>query len=219
MTCLHSEYNKCHIFFKREYFQFLGTDSTVLFIDVSFASTGYWKVQVAIFCSRNTSLILNCPRIQYWNYTKLNKETNTVAARGFWDFHTHHQKPRAVHIPDWKTNEPQNMSIIFMIVFLFSTHFHVLKMWACNHTSKQVCNRYCKWLNMLLYWTGTTAKSQSTVMLNLVLNSQRVQNCPFSIIKWAIQYFIVNTLCMFDYLISDYHILIKENESRKQLRC
>ena len=40
------------------------------------------KWRMLILCSRNTSLALNCLRIQCWDYTKCNTETNTTAARG-----------------------------------------------------------------------------------------------------------------------------------------
>ena len=35
-----------------------------------------------ILCSENTSLALNCPRIQCWDYTKHKTETDTTAVRG-----------------------------------------------------------------------------------------------------------------------------------------
>ena len=40
------------------------------------------KWQMLILCIRNTSLTLNCLRIQCWDYTKRNTETNTTAVRG-----------------------------------------------------------------------------------------------------------------------------------------
>ena len=40
-------------------------------------SEKWWML---VLCSRNTSLVLNCPRIQCRDYMKCNAETNTMAA-------------------------------------------------------------------------------------------------------------------------------------------
>ena len=79
-------------------------------------------------------------------------------------------------------------------------------------------------VNILIYYFFELVQvlkvKKSTVMPNFVLNSARVQNCPFSFIKWAtICHSIVNPLCIFDHLVSDHHILITENRFRKKLRC
>ena len=62
-----------------------------------------------ILCSGNTSLTLNCLRIQCHNYTKHDTETDTGCKKSQ-HLHMCHRKPRNGLIPDRKPNELQNMS-------------------------------------------------------------------------------------------------------------
>ena len=43
------------------------------------ASTKWWTL---VLCNRNTSLTLNCQRIQCWDYIKRNTQTDAMTARG-----------------------------------------------------------------------------------------------------------------------------------------
>ena len=81
-------------------------------------------------CRGDTGLTLNCLRIQYQDDTKCNTDTNTMAARSHKTYlHMCYQNPRTEHIPDWKTNELQNMSNFFLFYdhTFFPLYFCMLK--------------------------------------------------------------------------------------------
>ena len=68
------------------------------------------KCLMLVLCSWNTILTSNRPRLLCQDYTKHNTETNTYyGSKRSQDLHMCHWKPTPAHIPDWKTNEPQNM--------------------------------------------------------------------------------------------------------------
>ena len=82
-----------------------------------------------VLCSGSTSLTLNCPKIQCWDYTKHTTETGTTAARGC-EICMCHEESRTARILFWQTNEPQNMSKNIYNNFLFCFVFCMLKIWA-----------------------------------------------------------------------------------------
>ena len=86
------------------------------------------KWQMLVLCSRNTSLALNCQRIQCWDYTKLNTETNTTAVRGH---KTYTCATENAELGIFWTGEQTNRKIcsqIFMTIFFsFLLYFCKLK--------------------------------------------------------------------------------------------
>ena len=83
-ACVHSNMDKknCSIFFLK---------SQSIFISISLCSQWKWSIiistklpeewQTLVLGSRNTSITLNCQRIQCWDYTKCNTQNDTMSAR------------------------------------------------------------------------------------------------------------------------------------------
>ena len=71
------------------------------------------------FCSRNTSLALNCLWIQSWDYTMHNTETNTMAVRSRETWTCTAQNPEQGIFQTGKQTNHKTGLEIFMIFFLF----------------------------------------------------------------------------------------------------
>ena len=87
------------------------------------------KWQMLVFCSTNTNLALNCRRIQCWDYTKLNTETNTTTVRGHKPYTCDTEN---AELGIFRTGKQTNRKIcpqIFMTIFfsLFLLYFCKLK--------------------------------------------------------------------------------------------
>ena len=84
-----------------------------------------------ILGSKNTSFALKCTRIQCWDYTKHNTETDTTAVRGhqIYTCATKKERKRAGHILPWKTNDHKTTRNIYncifgeIFIFLYSKQF------------------------------------------------------------------------------------------------
>ena len=94
-----------------------------------------------VLCSWNTSLTLNCPRTQCWDYTKRNTETDTTAQRRTYLWHRLTSVHRLAYLcatenPElgiFQNGKQTNRKLrleIFMIIFLL----RIFVCWKCRHT-------------------------------------------------------------------------------------
>ena len=113
-------------FFKSEYFHFFS---------VSFCSQEKKNLKIAskqlpekwqtlVLCSGNTSLTLNCPRIQCQDYTKCNTETDTTAVRGCETYKCAPENPEQGMLQTGKLTNYKTCFEIFIIKF-WGGNFHM----------------------------------------------------------------------------------------------
>ena len=76
------------------------------------------KWQTLVLCSGNTSLTLNCPRIQCQDHTKCNTETDTTAVRGCETYKCAPENPEQGMLQTGKLTNYKTCFEIFIIKFL-----------------------------------------------------------------------------------------------------
>ena len=77
------------------------------------------KLQTLILCSGNTSLALNCPKIQCRDYAKHNTETDTTAVRGHKTYTCANENPEPGIFQTGKRMNHKTCPEIFMIIFWY----------------------------------------------------------------------------------------------------
>ena len=77
------------------------------------------KLQTLILCSGNTSLALNCPKIQCRDYAKHNTETDTTAVRGHKTYICANENPEPGVFQTGKQTNHKTCPEIFMIIFWY----------------------------------------------------------------------------------------------------